>query len=145
MTLVAMALWLVTLTPAQGPCLAVHYGRTGVAGEASMSEVVHNRLTEPKYSIPGFAPRPDVAGYIAVRYLDRWRIGENWRALVTFRLPGGGYSDPLWLQPADYQQKRHVRSSQCRVETSATLARSQGWSSYQGRGRTQAYILRWEH
>jgi hypothetical protein len=110
-----------------------------------MGEVVRNRLTVPRHRIEGFAPRRDVEGFIAVRNADAWRIGENWRARVVFRLPDGSYTPPIWLQPADYQQARHMTSSRCRVETSEALARAWGWSYYaHGRGRTTAYIVRWE-
>lgn len=139
-----LALALASLPGSQGPCLAVHYGRPGHAGEVSMEHVARVRVCPGRECIQGFEPRTDVAGYIAVRYADRWRIGQNWRALVTFKLPWGGYSAPLWLQPVDYQAPWDVRSAQCRVETSASLASRQGWSIWQGWGTTRAYIEEWQ-
>lgn len=134
-----------TAAYAEGPCVAIHYGRPGVRGEISMGEVLYNRTHYRKHRISGLRPRPDVEGYIAVRNADYWRIGRNYRALVVFTLPGGGLSRPYWLQPIDYQQARHVTSSRCRIETSEALAASMGWSSFRNdRGRTTAYIVQWE-
>ena len=146
MSLAAAILMLIAqVTGGQGPCKAVHYGREGYKDEVSMAQVVTNRLTCPgPHCTPGFHPRADVTDFIAVRWADRWRVPENWRALVVFHLPSGGYSSPLWLQPADYQAAKDVRSSACRVETSEKLAASQGWSLWQGWGLTTATIIRWE-
>lgn len=129
----------------EGPCEAVHYGRPGHKGEVSMGQVVYNRQHTRKHRIAGFTPRRDVEDFIAVRNADHWRIAQNWRALVVFRLPNGGLSRPVWVQPADYQQRRHMSGPGCRVETSEALAASFGWSMYaQNEGHTTAYILRWE-
>ena len=132
----------------EGPCKAVHYGQEAYdyrRNVTSMREVLTNRLTCPgRHCIRGLVPRRDVVDYIAVRNADQWRIKQNWRALVTFRRPNGTYTTPVWLQPIDYQHISHVTSRACRVEASEKLARSQGWSMYQGWGLTRAYILRWE-
>lgn len=129
----------------EGPCIAIHYGRPGYPDEISMAQVVTNRQTCPgRHCISGFVPRKDVSGFIAVRYADFWRIANNYRALVVFRLKNGKDSSPIWLQPADYQAPWDVTSSRCRVETSEAMARSMGWSSFQGWGRTTAYVVRWE-
>lgn len=130
-------------TSGQYPCKAVHYAQPGHG--TTMYSVMRARICPTGHEcIPGFAPRADVEDYIAVRYLDRWRIGQNWRALVTFKLPGGGWSRLIWLQPVDYQAPWDVRSDACRVETSWGLAHALGWSANQGYGTTIAWIVRWE-
>jgi hypothetical protein len=131
----------------EGPCKAVHYGREGSRyNEVSMSEVVANRQLCPgEHCIPTFKPRTDVVDFIAVRNADQWRIAQNWRVLIVFKLPGGGYSRPRWYQPVDYQQRQHMTSGACRVETSERAAASMGWSLFANdEGRTTAYILQWE-
>ena len=133
----------VMLYAPEGPCKAVHYGKAGEG--ITMAQVVANRQACPgRHCIEGFRPRQDVVDFIAVRNADQWRIAGNWRALITFRQTDGSWSQPVWLQPADYQKAEDMTSNACRVETSEALAASQGWSLYQGWGRTSAYILRWE-
>lgn len=136
---------LTALPGPQGPCMVDHYGRVGYRHEHSMERTVQLRQICPGAEcIKGFYPRSDVSGYMAIRWADRRIIGSNPRALVRIQMPWGG-SKTVWLQPADYQYISDVTNfSQCRVETSAKLAQSQGWSLWQGWGATTARILRWE-
>jgi hypothetical protein len=138
--------------PVQVNVPVIHYPKTGAY---SFDAVVTNR-TNPwsRHYTQGFVERKDVSGFVAVRYADRFRLGQV--AVVSLYDPRTRqYGRPIRLEVADYQKAADATSYQ-RLEVDGYTADRfgfYGWCAqyirrvcvdWRGEGRSKAIIIRWE-